>query len=126
MTDEMMPNPDIRELIEKNTQLKVIDERMQAMFQKFRKDQEPLIASESDDPELMEGTQKQIENCFAELHKITDFVGARRGEPLPPWIEAKKALDIVGMSEIDNKELKKLQESDDARHEDHKRELLGK
>ncbi|KAK5699432.1 hypothetical protein LTR17_023242 [Elasticomyces elasticus] len=117
-------NPNIKELIEKNPELKAIDERMQAMLQKFRQDLEPFLASASEDPELLEDT-KEIENCFAGLHKITDFVGARGDKPLPPWSEAKTTLGIVGMSERDKRELKELQELDDTEHKDYTRELLG-
>ncbi|KAK5727763.1 hypothetical protein LTR17_012525 [Elasticomyces elasticus] len=108
MTAGTSSNPDIEELIENNPELKAVDERMQALFQKFRQDLEPLI-----------------ENCFAQLHKITDFVGARRGETLPPWSEAKKAMGIFGMSESDKKELKELQDLEDAEHKNYTRELLG-
>ncbi|KAK4948825.1 hypothetical protein LTR10_012198 [Elasticomyces elasticus] len=78
IADDSKLSSDLAELIEKNPQRKAIDERMQAMFQKFRKDLELFNASASDDPELMEDTKKQIENCFAGLHKIHDFVGARQ------------------------------------------------
>ncbi|KAK3637654.1 hypothetical protein LTR56_013486 [Elasticomyces elasticus] len=125
MTDKTGSNPGIQEPIEKNPELKAIDERMQAMFQMFRQDLEPLIASAGEDPELMEDTKKQLEDCFAGLHKINDFVGARGNKPLPAWSEAKKTLGIVWMSESEKKELKQLRESDDARHEDYTRELLG-
>ncbi|KAK5693169.1 hypothetical protein LTR97_010645 [Elasticomyces elasticus] len=125
IADDSKLSSDLAELIEKNPELKAVDERMQAMLQKFRQDLEPLLTSASGDPELMVDTRKQLEYCFAGLHKINDFVGARSNKPLPPWSEAKKTLGIVGMSESDKKELKKLQESDDARHEDYTRELLS-
>ncbi|KAK4891843.1 hypothetical protein LTR27_009542 [Elasticomyces elasticus] len=125
IADDSKPRPGMKELIEKNPQLKVIDGRMQAMFQKFRQDLEPLLASAREDPELMEDKKKQLEDCFAGLHKINDFVGARGNKPLPPWSEAKKTLGIVGMSERDKRELEHLRELEDAEHIDYTRELLG-